>query len=396
MKFILLLLIASPIVAISQQTVTSIGNGSASNPLNWDCFCFPSTNDDIIINHNISLDVSWLINGGGSITVNSGGKLLQSGMRDLLIDGAGSSYTNNGISSINNIAIINGGSGTNSGSYSMTQALYIGSGSSFNNSGLLDGLDSVMTEGMFTNSGTFYMGNFLNTGQFLNSGVIASDSMGNTGSFSSIGGYMSFAAFGNSGTFNMTNAGWMEVEENWFNIGDFTLGNGLYIYARNDFFNGDTLGGFATLTNDGIIEVSNNFYNGWDLDGSGKFCIANESYNAGTITGTLDICDNTGIDFDFNVGTIAGTITYCQPGCYVSIDENEISTRIYPNPSNGELTIESNMNYSKYTIYSISGSKLIDNKLEGKNLQLSGLAPGTYILELIGLKNTTRLSVVIK
>lgn len=396
MKKILYILFFAPTVFFAQQTITSVQNGNASNPLTWDCFCFPTTDDDIIINHIVSMDVDWAITNGGSITVNTGKSLMQTGLRSLLVDGAGSVYVNNGSSSFNDIAYTNSGNGQNSGSFSVTRAMYVGPGSSYTNNGTLDGLDSLLTEGNFSNSGTTYTGNFLNTGTLTNTGNIGADSVGNTGTFNSTGGYMFFNAFGNSGTFTMSGSGFMDVIANWANIGDFTLGAGVEIYAHNDFFNGDSLGGTANLHNNGSISVTNNFLNGFFIDGSGNFCVGNDSYNVGTINGTLDFCDNTGGGIDLNTGTIAGTVTFCQPGCTVGIEDlsNEITT-LYPNPTNGEVTIVSNELYTSFCVYSIAGQKLDQREMSGNSFQLNNLEAGTYFIQLNGAKNSAliRLSV---
>lgn len=381
MKKLLLIIVAFPVFGFAQQTITSVQNGNASSPLTWDCLCFPTTDDNIIINHAINMDVDWAITAGGSITVNSTGSLMQQGLRGLLVDGTGSFYSNNGSSAFNNVAYTNGGSGTNTGNFSVTEGLYIGTTSSYTNNGTLSGIDSLLTDGDFVNTGSLFTGNFLNTGTFSNAGQMGCDSVGNTGNFTSNGGYMYFNAFGNSGTFTMSSTGFMDVAQNWFNIGDFTLEAGTEIMAHNDFFNGDTLGGTAYLTNNGMIQVWNDLYNGYSMDGSGKICVANDSYNAGSVNGTLDFCDNTGNDFDLNLGTIAGTITYCQTVCNVGIQEMQLEIIMYPNPSQGHLTVESTLDIDTYFVYTLAGALLQTGKIDGGHLLLDNLSTGTYLIK---------------
>jgi hypothetical protein len=194
----------------------------------------------------------------------------------------------------------------------------------------------------------------------------------------------------------MTNQGWLEASENWWNIGDFTLGLGLQIYAGDNFYNGDTLGGSASLVNNGVIEVVNNFYNGWDLSGSGQICIGQESYNAGAITGTLDICDNTGTDFDFNVGTIAGTIEHCQPGCFVGIDENGAKTTIYPNPADHFITIESSVDFDRYILTSLTGQIVQSGELDGFMIDIRTHEKGIYLLQLVKSDHTQNHTIIIQ
>lgn len=392
---VLLFICFIPCFGSAQQTITSTQNGNASNPFVWNCICIPSTNDNIIINHQITIDVNWAITGGGSITVNSGGQLMQSGLRSILIDGAGSEYLNFGNSAFDAMAYTNGASGQNTGHFSITQGAYFGSGTTYSNTGLIDGLDSLLTEGTFANNGTLFTGNFLNTGTFINTGHIGADSTGNMGMFTSTNGYMYFSAFGNTGNFTMSNAGWMDVTDNWFNAGNFSLASGLQIYAHNDFFNGDTLGGTAFLTNNGVITVSNNFYNGYSIDGDGNFCIGNDSYNGGTVNGTLDFCDNTGIDFDLNIGTVAGTVTFCQPGCYVGIQEHQVSNvLLYPNPTNGVISLQSNESFSSFIVFSIDGSNVLSALLVGNELDISALETGVYFIQLKGINSSTLQRIV--
>jgi len=390
MMKLLLILCFTPCLGIAQQTITSTQNGSASNPFVWNCLCIPSISDNIIINHQITIEVNWAVTSGGSITVNSGGQLMQSGLRSILIDGVGSEYLNYGNSAFDAMAYMNGASRQNTGHFSITQGAYFGPGTTYNNTGLVDGLDSLLTEGTFSNNGTLFTGNFLNTGSFTNTGHIGADSTGNTGTFTSTNGYMYFSAFGNTGTFNMTNAGWMDVSDNWLNAGNFSLAAGLQIYAHNDFYNGDTLGGTAFLTNNGVIEVTNDFFNGYSIDGSGNFCIGNDSYNGGTVNGTLDFCDNTGMDFDLNLGTVAGTVTFCQPGCFVGLEEFQTpNVLLFPNPTNGVISLQTNEPFSSFTIFSIDGSKILSGVLVGNEVDLSALKVGVYFIQLIGINSST-------
>ncbi len=383
-KFAFILLSWVSVTTYAQQTISSVQNGNASNPFTWSCTCFPSTNDNIIINHTINMDVNWLVNNGGSITVNNTGSLIQTGNRSILIDGTNSKYLNYGNSGFYDVAYTNGGYGTNTGHFAVYRGMYVGTTSSYTNSGLLDGLDSLMTEGNFTNSGTLFGGNILNTGTFEQSGHLAGDSVGNTGTFTSTGGYMYFKAFGNSGTFTMNTSGFMDVQFNWFNLGTFNLENGTRIYAHSDFFNGDSIGGTAFLTNNAIIEVGNNFYNGYDINGSGNFCVSNDSYNWGNMSGTFDFCDNTGGGMDYNFGTIAGTITFCSTGCSVGVEESskEENITVFPNPAQDKLEINSEEYFISGTILSLDGARVQTINFPGKIIDLTGLSQGSYLLLL--------------
>jgi hypothetical protein len=397
MNKIALLFLIFPLSSFGQITITSLQNGNATNPLTWDCTCFPTTDDHIIINHAVTMDVDWAITAAGSITVNSGGSLLQSGLHQILVDGVGSQYLNYGSSAFYDIAFTNGGGGNNTGNFLITRAVYVGPPSALTNSGIMHGIDSLLVEGSMNNSGTCYAGNILNTGTFTQSGQIVADSVGNMGTFNSTGGYMYFNAFGNTGTFNMTGTGFMDVLYNWANVGDFTLDLGLEIFAHNDFYNGDSLGGSANLHNNGKIEVANNFLNGYFIDGSGSFCITNDTYNVGVMNGIFDFCDNTGGAIDLNTGTIAPGITYCATGCFVGIEENLKSELvIYPNPSSGIFNLNSIESFSNGNVFSLSGKlieriDIIENKLD-----LTHLESGTYFVTMYNFNETVNVKIIIQ
>ena len=119
MKNVALLFLVIPLTSFGQITITSVQNGNASNPLTWDCTCFPTTDDDIIINHAVAMDVDWAITAAGSITVNNGASLMQAGVHSILVDGAGSQYANYGSSAFYDVAYTNGAGGTNTGNFFM-------------------------------------------------------------------------------------------------------------------------------------------------------------------------------------------------------------------------------------------------------------------------------------
>lgn len=391
MKKLLLLSFSfcSAVIGLSQQTITSIANGNASNIFIWDCACIPTFDDDIIINHKVNLDVDWAVNSGGSVTVGVNGELKQVGLRSVLVDGASSTFVNNGFTQINAVGVTNGAQIKNYNHFSITQGLYVGNGSTLINSNLMDGLDSLMTEGDANNSGTIYTGNFLNTGNFVSSGHIDCDSIGNSGTFQQTAGSIEGTAIGNSGTYTL-NAGWMHARDNWANIENFTINANGTLYCDMNLYNGDTLnGGVANLTNNGAISVGQNFYNFLGLSGSGIICIADESYNSGTIVGTLDICDNTGNDFDYNFGSISGTITYCNSGCQVGVKETDTEASIYPNPARDIIQIQSKNNFNHFTILEATSRIVKQGVLEAGNISIADLTEGFYILVLNGIDSNS-------
>lgn len=371
--------------ANAQQTIHSVSNGAATNPFIWDCTCFPTTDDIIYVDHQVTMNTDWAITSGGKIEVSAGASLVQDMDRQLLVDGNGSQLVVIGTAGFTDIAFTNGASGSNTGQFAVDRGLYFGAGTSFNNASIISGIDSLLAEGTFTNSGSFYVGNFLNTGTFTNTGHIASDSMGNTGTFNANDGYLTIATFGSTGTFTMANNGFMDVSGNWYNAGDFIIGSGLSLFVGGNAYTGDTLGGTATLTNNGAMAVTGDFASSDNVNGSGDICVGNDSYNGGVITGTLDFCDATGNDFDINLGTIAGTVTYCTSGCSLSINEEAASeVSIYPNPASTVLYVEGSTAFETVRFYTTAGSLVKETALSGNSIDLSGMPKGLYLVELAG------------
>lgn len=398
MKKGLLVLFMGAFAAQAQQTIHSTSNGNASNPLIWDCFCFPTPDDNVIISHNVTMDVDWAVTGGGHIEVLSGGSLTQDANRQLLVDGAGSQLIIAGTAVFTDIAFTNGAGGNNSGNFSVDRGLYFGAGTTFTNTADMNSIDSLLTQGTFTNSGNIFAGNFLNTGSFTNTGHIAVDSMGNTGNFAYNGGYLVVNVFGNSGTYTMQNQGFMDVVNNWYNSGDFTVGNGITIAVGGNAYTGDTLGGTATLTVDGGMTVTMDFGCSDNLNGSGDICVGGYSANAGSVSGTLDFCDQSAIaGFDLNVGTIAGTVTFCTSGCAVGMNEATAPVvSIAPNPASEQVMIIATAPISTIGLYAMTGAEVQLEQPVENALSVSGLTEGVYLLKVVTTAGSTVTRLVIE
>lgn len=398
MKKGLLVLFLGAFTAQAQQTIHSTSNGNASNPLIWDCFCFPTPDDIVIISHNVTMDVDWAVTSGGHIEVLSGGALSQDADRQLLVDGAGSQLIINGTVVFTDIAFTNGASGSNSGNFSVDRGLYFGAGTTFTNTSDMNSIDSLLTEGTFTNSGNCFAGNFLNTGTFTNTGHIAVDSMGNTGTFNYNGGYLVVNVFGNSGTYTMQNQGFMDVAANWYNSGDFSVGNGITVAVGGNAYTGDTLGGTATLTVDGGMTVAVDFGCSDNLNGTGDICVGGYSANAGSVSGTLDFCDQSAISgFDLNVGTIAGTVTFCTSGCAVGLNDATATTvTVWPNPSSEEITFTASAPINGVELYTITGAVVSVDEPVGNTLSVSALPEGIYLLKVQTASGSSVTRVVIE
>lgn len=398
MKKALLVLFLGAFAAQAQQTIHSTSNGSASNPLIWDCFCFPTPDDIVIIDHQVTMNVDWLVNSGGRIEVSPGASLIQDADRQLLVDGSGSQLVINGTAVFTDIAFTNGSSGSNTGNFAVDRALYFGGGTTFTNSAEMNSIDSLMTEGSFTNSGNCFAGNFLNTGNFTNTGHIAVDSMGNTGTFTYNGGYLVVNVFGNSGTYTMQNQGFMDVANNWYNSGDFTIGSGITVAVGGNAYTGDTLGGSALLTVNGGMTVALDFGCSDDVDGSGDICVGGFSTNAGTVSGMLDFCDPSAVaGFDLNVGSVAGTVTYCSSGCAVSLDEATQPTfSIAPNPASDFVQLTASAPITSVELYTLTGAKVAIEPSDLETVSVAGLSDGVYLMKVVTTAGSTVSRIVIE
>ncbi|MBL4703926.1 MAG: T9SS type A sorting domain-containing protein, partial [Flavobacteriales bacterium] len=70
-----------------------------------------------------------------------------------------------------------------------------------------------------------------------------------------------------------------------------------------------------------------------------------------------------------------------------SIKEHpEENTTIYPNPSTGEIKIETDLNISRTSIYSMIGEMVYSSSASKKTLNLKSLEAGVYLV-IIESKN---------
>ena len=379
----LILFIISPFAVFSQQTITSIANGLASNPLVWDCTCFPMPNDKVIVNHNIVMNTNWLINAGGSVTVNWGASLKQDNLyRSILIDGSGSSFVNHGITKMTSFGLSNGSVVHNHYNISLDSALWVGIGSTYMNHGNTTDLDSTYIQGTLINEGVFKKGDFLNDGTVKNTGYIRSDSLANRGAFLSTAGNVEAYDFGNNGNFEISGSSWVVISNNAINDGVIKIAAGRSIHIGNDFSNVNTNNG-SPIYNNGLFEVVKDFINLDTLRGAGIFCIGQASANHGVVMETLDICDNTGGGFfDLNTGTIAPGVTDCISGCNVGVEKEngKEDVAIYPNPVNNILNIKGELN-GTFTIIDITGKQILSGDIL-PTIDITNFLPAVYFIRL--------------
>lgn len=335
-------------------TQTTVANGNWSDPATWGGMP-PITSGTVIINHAVILDMDYSHN-SGSITINAGGSLngvspmrgfalnYPSGTATLSVSGTfnvGRTLLNS--STITNLGTFKADSLLNFATFTNTASATINATEFMNNTG-----------GTITNMGTIISSNFLNLESVTNSGSLHSNDFRNTKSFS------------NSAT------GVMTIDHN--------------------FLNTDTLSLNAVFTNDGSVSVGNDWQNGMSpatIQGSGSFCIQNNTWNRGLMNGTFDFCDLTGGNLDLNTGTIASGITYCTFPCALGIDEplEHINFSIYPNPFSTQTTlqVDYSLNNATVTIVNCYGQVVKQlTAIEGNTITLSrdNITNGIYFIRL--------------
>ncbi|MDA3819502.1 MAG: T9SS type A sorting domain-containing protein [Candidatus Delongbacteria bacterium] len=331
---------------------TTVSDGDWTNPSTWGG-TLPMGTGTVVINHNVTLDTDYS-HTSGTITINASGTLTSSspgrgfslnypnGTANLTVDGTfqiARTMLNSGI--VTNNGTIDADSLLNSASLINADGATIEASQFMNNTG-----------GMIENQGQIIATNFLNLDTCLNYSEITTTDLHNSK-------YFNNAADGN-------------------------------ITVNHDFSNSDTLASPADFINDGMVEVYHNWRNTQAVSGSGRFCIQNNTNNAGDMSGDFDFCDVTGENIDLNTGTIAGTITFCLYPCFSKITSSgkQEDVSVFPNPSGGILHIQSTSELAKVEIKNILGKNIYSSQPGKKTfkIDLSNLTPGIYII-MISDKN---------
>ncbi len=201
---------------------------------------------------------------------------------------------------------------------------------------------------------------FSGNANFINNGVFDVARVGFFGGKAYNGGTFGADSFYTAIT---TAPGWvsngdMTIDYSYWNTGTFVLGPSAELIVGDNFYNGDSLisGVNAVLVNNGGIRVNGDFANSDTMRGAGQVCIYGNSANLGVITGTLDMCDNTGGNaVDYNLGTISGTVTVCTSTCNIGINEVQtIPLDVYPNPTSDILQFKSEIEMN-ITVFDMLG-----------------------------------------
>lgn len=77
------------------------------------------------------------------------------------------------------------------------------------------------------------------------------------------------------------------------------------------------------------------------------------------------------------------------PGLGTSELAETVNVKVYPNPVENVLHINSKLKFERYMIYNSEGRIITEQKLNGENIDVSSLEKGNYVLELLS-KNTEK------
>lgn len=319
------LLVAFIILRGTIQAQTTVASGNWSSGATWGGVP-PLGTGTVVINHTVTLDMDYS-HSSGSVTIGASGVLNgNSASRAFALNypSGTASLTVNGTFNVARTALVSGVVANNA-IFKADSLLNLATLTNSNAGSITASQFMNSTGGTINNSGSISSVDFLNIENVSNSGALSSNDLANSKSFT------------NSSTGIIT--------------------------VTHDFSNLDTLATPAVFTNNGSVTVQNDWRNAKQITGTGKFCISQNSWNAGTMSGSFDFCDQTGGAVDLNTGTIAPTVTYCLFPCTTGIDElaeygSELS--ISPNPvhSTGTVVTNFDMSSSVFTVYNLSGQEL--------------------------------------
>ncbi len=310
-------------------TYTSTQNGNWMNPTTWSPIGIPVPGDDAIINHTVTMDTS-LAYTSGSIIVNSSGILQEDAFtRNIWLNGPNAVFDNQGTTTVSNL-LLSQGTFTNSGTFNV-EAVANYMLATNTSTGVFNGVDSLYNDGTLNNNGTINIMTFFNNSTMNNYGNIwglttVVDSMYNNGTFLNDAGAVLYAdsctnanTFTNNGIINFdqfTNWNGTFTNTNYMSFGDMT--------NTGTFTNQDSLIGGGSVTNTGTLDNQAGAY--FDLaisflntdtvnfnatfTANGRFEIGDSFYNFdiinGTAPGSIQCADTS-----YNSGAMNGTFDFC-------------------------------------------------------------------------------------
>lgn len=428
----ILLLAAITARPVLGQSAATVANGLFYMPTTWSCLCVPTPDMDLTIAHAVTLNNDLLIT-SGSITIGAGASLQQDGTpRQMLVSGG--PLTNNGTFDIDVLAFT-GGELVNNGNAVIR---VLSSEVTITNGGSLTGVDSMLNNAVFTNTGHVEMGTLYNEGTLTSSGtlldmdslynegtleiqftgIVDCDSMYNEGTLVN-DGTMETVAFTNEGTWENTgtitadallNEG---VFENWGSlVADASMTNRLW-FINHDSASVDLFGsclnanaaltpnaGVAIFTNNGQVTIHDSWYNYDQVVGgaTGGWTVQDSTVNLGTMAGPYGFCDQTPPAawpyVDFNSGTVGTDVLFCQTADLDDIAPGADVLWAQPVPASGNAMLfvrPDRTGTYRLVLHDVRGTSLLvlhDGLLTAGEhrfqLPLDGMAPGVYTVALRG------------
>ncbi|MCD6366999.1 MAG: T9SS type A sorting domain-containing protein [Bacteroidales bacterium] len=378
-------------INVSAATYTSTGSGNWSTPTIWSPAGIPQPTDIVVINTDVVMDDVVTVGGywavdGGSITINAGGSFVQG-------------------TNVVGIAIQNGGTIVNYGTFSFDQlGIYLGEFdnqatanlysliynlSILKNRGIIQEVDSFYTTGTVTNyaNSTILSDSVQNDGIFINTGTITVTEFLNDSIFTNNDTF-NFNRFYNTGTFE--NNGQINSTLDATNAGYWHNAQGAQIDLDNNFTNGDSLTTVhnAVFENDGVFNIGNSWSNLDTTKGSatGAFYIQNGTYNQGVMSGNFLFCDQTPTTtiepiIDYNIGTIDTNITYCAVN--IETENGLANISVFPNPAHSEFYV-TGVNIQKVELFDISGKKIMSKQTTNDKIRfdVKNQSNGIYFLRV--------------
>ncbi|MBD3636453.1 MAG: T9SS type A sorting domain-containing protein [Crocinitomicaceae bacterium] len=261
-----------------------------------------------------------------------------------------------------------------------TFSFYINGGSLINNGTLI--IDNLLldTLGWIENNGTATLDSVWTRSTTTNTGTISTNAFAHD----------EYASFTNSGTLDVTN--------NFANQGDFM--NSGVMTVGNNASNCNIQNSNAVFDNDGFFCVAGDYINcGTDtLRGDGTIYIGGTSTNGGEVEGNLLIHTPSGA-FNFNTGNIGPNVSFGTDACSAGVEEEEyeeeeIDWTIYPNPAS-TIIRSSEINVT-YKIYDLSGREVMHGVSFNGEIHIDQLTNGTYTIQLINTLEQTTSKTFIK
>jgi len=400
MKNLVFTLLIGLILTTANAQINSTQDGNWTNPATWGGMTVPTPGTDVIINHNVILNMDYGYSSGG-ITISANGSLVEDATLRILAMNGGY-LVNNGSMTINSIALYIGkitnnnnmqinqyfyvlDSLINTGSIVNMDSTYLKAYASFSATSSFDS-DAFWTDSLLYNSGDIHSVNFLNTDYFQNNGRIYATNHASTG-IEENNGEIYVYDISNAGVFG--NSGQIYASHSFSNFEIFNNNSGAWLEMDADFLNADSTGLNATFTNNGTVVTGNNWGNNDTIYGtSGEFYVQNISSNVGYMDGTFDFCDATPPGttpyIDINTGFFGGGITF---NCiHQNVEtETDAAISIYPNPANNHITISGMQAKGEILILNIAGQILIKEEVKTsatqQTIDIENLSSGMYIIQ---------------